>query len=63
MKYHLHVGVIETDDEATLDEVLAVCSAPLLARPAPNIAVLEREDAKEVLRVLEERGLHPKVSR
>lgn len=65
MKFHLHVGVIETSDEETLNEVLAITKlAPrVLVKLAPNVAVLEREDAQEALDELQRRGLHPKVSR
>jgi hypothetical protein len=65
MKLHLHVGVIECVDEATLEQALAVAGveARVLARPAPNVAVLEQDDADELLRVLEDKGLHPKVMR
>ena len=65
MKFHAHVGVIETADEATLDEVLAAarCTERVLARPAANVAVLEREDIALVIERLQERGLHPKVLR
>lgn len=65
MKFHLHVGVIETSDEATLTEVLAITKleARVLLKLAPNVAILEREDAQEALEELQRRGLHPKVSR
>lgn len=65
MKMHLHVGVVETVDESTLDEVLAVaqCTERVLARLAPNLAVLEREDAEKVIAALDANGLHPKVMR
>ncbi|MCA8945755.1 MAG: hypothetical protein KDB29_05985 [Planctomycetes bacterium] len=65
MKFHLHVGVVETIDETTLDEVLAVagCTDRVLAKLAPNLAVLEREDCEKVLTALETSGLHPKVMR
>jgi hypothetical protein len=65
MKFHLHVGVVETVDESTLDEVLAVsgCVERVLARLAPNLAVLEREDCEKVISALENNGLHPKVMR
>ncbi|GIK53641.1 hypothetical protein EDM80_01910 [bacterium] len=65
MKFHLHVGVIETSDEATLEELLAVTrlGPRVLARVAPNVAILEREDAQSALEELEKRGLHPKVSK
>lgn len=65
MKFHLHVGVIETSDEATLNEVLAVTKleARVLLKLAPNVAIMEREDAQEALDELQRRGLHPKVSR
>jgi hypothetical protein len=65
MKLHLHVGVIETIDESTLEEVLAVaqCRERVLARLAPNVAVLEREDAEAAIAALEGIGLHPKVMR
>ncbi|MCA8910163.1 MAG: hypothetical protein KDB82_00540 [Planctomycetes bacterium] len=65
MKFHLHVGVIETVDETTLNEVLAVadCTERVLARLAPNLAVLEREDCEKVITALEGNGLHPKVMR
>ena len=35
----------------------------VLARLAPNLAVLEREDAEKVIAALEANGLHPKVMR
>lgn len=65
MKLHLHVGVVETIDESTLDEALAVaqCTGRVLARLAPNLAVLESEDAEKVIASLEGIGLHPKVMR
>jgi hypothetical protein len=65
MKLHLHVGVVETIDEATLNEALAVaaCTERVLARLAPNLAVLECEDAEKVIASLEGIGLHPKVMR
>jgi hypothetical protein len=65
MKLHLHVGVVETIDEATLNEALAVaaCTERVLARLAPNLAVLECEDAEKVITSLEGIGLHPKVMR
>ncbi|MBZ0137861.1 MAG: hypothetical protein K8I27_15985 [Planctomycetes bacterium] len=65
MKLHLHVGVIETVDEATLNEALAVagCTGRVLAKLKPNLAVLEREDAEKVIGALEANGLHPKVMR
>ncbi len=65
MKFHAHVGVIETADEATLDQVLAAarCTERILARPAPNLVILEREDAALVLERLRKQGLHPKVLR
>ncbi len=65
MKFHLHVGVVETADATTLDEALAIAgvAANVLARPVPNLALLEREDAEKVITALEERGLHPKVTR
>ncbi len=65
MKFHLHVGVIETSDEATLNEVLAITKLEprVLLRLAPNVAIMEREDAQEALDELQRRGLHPKVSR
>lgn len=65
MKLHAHVGVIETADETTLQEVLLIagCESRLLARPAPNLAVLERKDADRVLLELEKRGMHPRVIR
>jgi hypothetical protein len=63
MKFHLHVGVIECEDADTLDQALAAagCAGRELARPAPNVAVLEREDAAKLVQSLNERGLHPKV--
>ena len=65
MKLHLHVGVVETIDESTLDEALAVagCAERVLARLAPTLAVLEREDADKLVEALEGIGLHPKVMR
>ena len=65
MKFHQHVGVIETVDEATMDEVLAVSgmAGKVLARPENNLCILEREDADEVIKFLEQHGMHPKVSR
>jgi hypothetical protein len=65
MKLHLHVGVVETIDELTLNEALAVagCAERVLARLAPNLAVLEREDAEKIVGALEGIGLHPKVMR
>ena len=65
MKFHAHVGVIETSDATTLDEALAVarCASRVLARPQPNLAILEADDARLVIAALEERGLHPKVIR
>lgn len=63
MKFHLHVGVIECEDEATLEQALAAagCSDRVLARPAANLAVLECEDAARLVEALDELGLHPKV--
>ncbi len=65
MKFHYHVGVIETSDEATMNEVLAITRLEprVLVRLAPNVAVLEREDAQTALEELEKRGLHPRVSK
>ena len=65
MKLHLHVGVVETADELTLDEALAVaeCTDRVLVRLSPNLAVLECEDAEKVIAALEANGLHPKVMR
>ncbi|MCB9893790.1 MAG: hypothetical protein H6839_05055 [Planctomycetes bacterium] len=65
MKLHLHVGVVETIDEITLNEALAVaqCAERVLVRLAPNLAVLECEDAEKVVSALEANGLHPKVMR
>lgn len=65
MKLHLHVGVVETADEITLNEALAVaqCTERVLVRLAPNLAVLECEDAERVVSALEANGLHPKVMR
>jgi len=65
MKLHLHVGVVETIDETTLEEALAIasCAERVLARLAPNLAILEREDAERVIEALETAGLHPKVMR
>lgn len=65
MKFHQHVGVIETVDEATLSEALAVagCTERVLAMLAPNLAVLECGDCEKVISALESNGLHPKVMR
>jgi len=65
MKFHLHVAVVECVDETTLEQALAVanCTGKVLARPTPNVAILEREDAEELLAVLNEKRLHPKVMR
>jgi hypothetical protein len=65
MKLHLHVGVVETVDESTLNEALVVagCTGRVLARLAPNLAVLETEDAEKLVAALEGIGLHPKVMR
>jgi hypothetical protein len=65
MKLHLHVGVVETVDESTLEEALAVagCAERVLARLAPNLAVLESADAEKLADALESIGLHPKVMR
>jgi hypothetical protein len=65
LKLHLHVGVIETIDEATMREALAVagCLECVLAMLTPSVAVLEREDAEKVIAALEAGGLHPKVMR
>lgn len=65
MKFHLHVGVVETIDEATLDQALAVAKLEqhVLVRLAPNLAVLETEDAEKLIETLEASGLHPKVTR
>ncbi|MCC6574500.1 MAG: hypothetical protein IT462_11990 [Planctomycetes bacterium] len=65
MKFHAHVGVVETRDEQTLNEVLVIAKmeGKLLARLAPNLAVLEVDDAREVLETLEKLGKHPKVMR
>lgn len=65
MKFHAHVGVVETRDEQTLNEVLAISKMQerVLARPAPNLAIFEVDDAREVLEVLEKLGKHPKVMR
>ncbi|MCA8915937.1 MAG: hypothetical protein KDB90_11040 [Planctomycetes bacterium] len=65
MKLHLHVGVVETADEITLNEALAVaqCTERVLVRLAPNLAVLECDDAERVVSALEANGLHPKVMR
>ncbi|MBK8205464.1 MAG: hypothetical protein IT464_04110 [Planctomycetes bacterium] len=63
MKFHLHVGVVQCEDADTLEQVLASanCAGRVLARPAPNVAVLETEDAARLVEALNERGLHPKV--
>lgn len=63
MKFHLHVGVIEAESEQALNEALAIarCEARVLARLAPNVAVLERGDTQLVIAALRELGLHPKV--
>jgi hypothetical protein len=65
VKFHLHVGVIECEDEATLDQALAAagCHERVLARLAENVAVLECEDAARLVEALNELGLHPKVMR
>lgn len=65
MKFHLHVGVIEAETEGSLDEALAIarCDGRVLARLAPTVAVLEREDTQLVIEALEKLGLHPKVVR
>jgi hypothetical protein len=65
MKFHIHVGVVECVDAATLEQALAIagCEARVLARPAENVAVLEQDDAAELLRVLEDKGLHPRIMR
>ncbi len=65
MKFHLHVGVIECEDQDTLEQALAAAglTGKVLARPAPNVAVLEREDAGSLVTSLNDRGLHPKVTR
>lgn len=63
MKFHLHVGVIETEDARLLDEALTLadCADRVLARPEPNLAVLERSDIERVREALTNRGIHPKV--
>lgn len=63
MKFHLHVGVIEAESEQALNEALTIahCEARVLARLAPNVAVLERGDTQLVIAALRELGLHPKV--
>lgn len=63
MKFHLHVGVIECEDESTLEQALAAagCAERVLVRPAENVAVLECEDAALLVEALNELGLHPKV--
>lgn len=63
MKLHLHVGLIEAESEQALNEALAVarCEARVLARLAPNLAVLERGDTLLVIEALHNLGLHPKV--
>jgi hypothetical protein len=65
LKFHHHVGVIEAESEESLAEALAIarCEGRVLAKLAPNVAVLEPEDAQKVIAALEERGLHPKVAR
>ncbi len=65
MKLHLHVGVVETVDEATLEQAIAVAKLErhILARLAPNVAVLETADAERLIETLEYAGLHPRVSR
>lgn len=65
MKFHQHVGVVECIDAETLEQALAVARVTdrVLARLAPNLAVLETEDAEKVIKALEENGLHPKVMR
>lgn len=63
MKLHLHVGVIEAETEQALIEALTIarCEARVLARIAPNVAVLERGDTQLVIEALQGLGLHPKV--
>lgn len=65
MKFHQHVGVIETVDGATMNEVLAVSgmSGKVLSRPQDNLCIMESDDAEEVIKFLEQHGMHPKVSR
>ncbi|MCF6228997.1 MAG: hypothetical protein L3J82_10165 [Planctomycetes bacterium] len=65
MKFHQHVGVIETADAETMNEVLAVSGmiGKVLSRPQENLCIMEREDADEVIKFLEQHGMHPKVSR
>ncbi|MBX3475277.1 MAG: hypothetical protein KF754_12905 [Planctomycetes bacterium] len=63
MKFHLHVGLIEADTEQALEEALAIarCRQRVLARLAPNVAVLEKGDTQLVITALQELGMHPKV--
>jgi hypothetical protein len=65
LKLHLHVGVIRCEDEDTLDHALAAAglTGKVLDRPAPEVAVLEKEDAAALVTSLNDRGLHPKVMR
>lgn len=65
MKFHQHVGVVETVDADTLEQALAVADVAerVLVRLAPNLAVLETDDAEKVIKALEDNGLHPKVMR
>ncbi|MEE9312792.1 MAG: hypothetical protein V3V10_10330 [Planctomycetota bacterium] len=65
MKFHQHVGVIETADAETMNEVLAVSGMTdkVLSRPQENLCIMERKDADEVIKFLEQHGMHPKVSR
>lgn len=63
MKLHLHVGVIEAENEQGLNEALAIarCDSRVLVRLAPNVAVMERGDTLLVIEALQSLGLHPKV--
>ncbi len=63
MKLHKHLGVIQALDETVLKEVLSMSALQhkVLGYLAPNIAVLEREDAVEATRVLKESNIHPRV--
>ncbi len=63
MKFHHHVGVIEAENEQALLEALTIARVQfrVLAKLAPNVAVLEREDAALVIDALQKLGLHPKV--
>ena len=65
MKLHLHVGVIRCADKDTLEHALAAAglAGKVLARPSPEVAVLEKEDAAALVTSLNDRGLHPKVLR